>query len=239
MRARQPDDERGLAMLVTLVALGFVSLVAMAIALSSTIDRLAASNHDEAVEVLNLVEAGLELAARDLASITDWNTVLDGSHQSPRAQGLPGQVAVPWPGTAVDLPGLTSQLTCGSASPCSDPARRALSVDRPWGANNPAWQPFLYARLSLSTPLRPHEAYVVVWLGDDPGERDGDPLRDGGGPATEGRYILRAHAEGFGRRGVRRAVDADLARLCSGVGPSETCLPGVRILGWRVVDSVP
>ena len=234
-----PYGERGLAVLVTLVALGLVSLVGMTIALSSSIDRLAAANHDEAAELLNVVEAGLELAARDLAGIADWNAVLGGSQRSPRADGPADQVVYPWPGTAVDLPRLTNRLTCGSDSACSDPSRRALSLERPWGANNPLWRPFLHTLVSLPTPLRWHEAYLVVWIGDDGTERDGDPQRDGGGPAAEGRYLLRAHAEGFGRRGQRRAVEADFARFCSGVAPDETCLPGVRILSWRAVGGAP
>jgi hypothetical protein len=231
--------ERGVAVLVTLVALGLVSVVGMAIVLSSSIDRLAAANHAEAAELLNLVEAGLELAARDLSSVGDWDQVLNGSVRSPRAEGSPDGVVYPWPGIAIDLPRLTNLLICGSASSCSDAARRAVALERPWGANNPVWRPFLHLRLSLPSPSRNHEAYVVVWIGDDGSERDGDPVRDGGGPASEGRYILKARAEGFARSGGRRAIDADVARLCSGEGSEAICLPGVRILAWRVVGGMP
>lgn len=231
-----PGD-RGIALLVTLVAMSLVSVIAMALALTTAVDRLAATNHDEAVELLNLAEAALELASRDLASVADWNGVLDGTHRSTLVDGPPDTARRPWPGLLVDLPRLTSMLTCGSASPCSDPARQIVTLERPWGANNAAWRPFLHARLDLPTPLRPHTAYVVVWVGDDGSEADGDPLLDGGGPAEEGRYTLRARAEAFGPGGARRAIEAEIARVCTDDGTS--CLPGVRFLAWRVVGGVP
>lgn len=237
--ATSRDREDGVALLITLMALSLVSVIAMALVLSSSIDTLASTNHAEAVELVNLAEAGLELATRDLAAIADWDAVLNGTLRSPRATGTPDAAAHPWPDTTVDLPRLTNQLTCGSAAPCTDGARGVITIERPWGLNNAAWRPFLHAILALPTPLRPHEAYVVVWVGDDASENDGDPRRDGGGPAGEGRYILRARAEAFGRGGVRRAIEADLARRCTGVGVDEVCLPGVRVLGWRLVSSEP
>jgi hypothetical protein len=227
------------ALLVTLIAMSLVSVIAMALALASAIDRLAASNHDDAVEALNLAESALELAARDLAAIADWDAVLDGRFQSPRAMGAPDAVVHVSPGLNVDLPRLTSELTCGSSTPCSDASRRVVTVERPWGPNNPYWRPFLYTWLTLDTPLRPQGAYVVVWVGDDGAEHDGEPQRDGGGPAAEGRYILRAHAAAFGRGGVRQAIEADLARICAGAASGAVCLPGVRILSWRVVTNAP
>ncbi len=55
----------------------------------------------------------------------------------------------------------------------------AVTADRPWGMNNPRWQTFGSGWLRDIAPLAdaPH-VYVVVWIGDDPLETDGDPLRD-------------------------------------------------------------
>jgi hypothetical protein len=235
---RPGSGERGIALLVTLVAISLVSVIGMALVFSSSIDRLAASNHDEAVELLNLADAALELVSRDLAQIADWSSVLDGTERSPLVDGPSSAVRYPWPGLAVDLPRLTGELTCGNAA-CSGASRQAVTIERPWGANNPVWQPFLHLRLALPTPSRAHEAYVVVWLGDDGSEADGDPWRDGGGPDAEGRYILRARAEAFGRGGARRAIEAELARICTSDGSTDTCLPGVGVHGWRLVSSAP
>ncbi|HIE95078.1 MAG TPA: hypothetical protein EYQ83_20260 [Acidobacteria bacterium] len=50
--------------------------------------------------------------------------------------------------------------------------------------------------------------YVVVWVGDDPGETDGDPAADG-----NGRVLV--HAEGFGEGGNRRTVEASAVRAAT------------------------
>ena len=56
-----------------------------------------------------------------------------------------------------DRPDRSDQrLTCGRASGCTDVTRMAATAERPWGANNPWWRPFLYgplARCDTSTPL--------------------------------------------------------------------------------------
>jgi hypothetical protein len=181
-----------------------------------------------------LADAALELAVRDLAAIADWGTVLQGASRSPLADGLPDGVRRPAPGVVVDLTHLTNDLTCGRETGCSDATRRLSTAERPWGANNPWWRAFLYTSLAIdhghSTPV-----YVVVWLGDDGSEVDGNPLEDGGGPAQEGRYILRARAEAFGVGGARRAIEAELARICT-AGDEEAC-SGIRVQSWRLVTA--
>ena len=139
----------------------------------------------------------------------------------------------------VDLTGDTNELTCGDRTGCTNAAIQASTADRPWGANNPTWQPFLYGVVVLPTARHPHTAFVVVWLGDDGSETDGDPLTDGGGPGGEGRYILRARAEAFGVQGARRAIEAELARLCQPSAAGGSCLPGIRVQSWRLVGNIP
>lgn len=236
---RLVHGHRGIALVVTLVAMSVFAALGMALALSSAVERMAASNHDEATSLVNMADAGLELAARDLGRLDDWSLVLAGVQRSPLADGLPDGVRQPWPGTTIDLTGLTNDLTCGQWSACSDANIRTSTVDRPWGANNPRWRPFLYKLLTEATsPRQPTPSYVVVWLGDDGSEVDGDPLTDGGGPRQEGRYILRARSEAFGAFGTRRAIEAELIRLCRDSGAGETCLPGIRVQSWRVAADV-
>jgi hypothetical protein len=236
-----PRSNRGVALVMTLLAIGLLSALGLALAMSSALDRLAGSNHDDAVDLLNMADAALELAARDLAAIDDWNAVLTGAVQSPRADGAPGGVRRPSPGVVVDLTVLTNELSCGRPTTCNDASVRAVTSERPWGSNNPRWRPFLYTALDgVSTPRRAGRPYVVVWVGDDASEVDGNVLTDGGGPAAEGRYILRAHAEAFGPRGARRGIEADLARVCIPSDGGEWCFPATRVHSWRsVAAAVP
>jgi hypothetical protein len=231
--SRHPhDSERGVALLVALVAMSVMSMLGLGLLLSSTVDRLAATNHDDGLALANFAESGLELAARELATVADWNALLAGTIQSSLTDGPPAGVRQPLPGILVDLSRLTNELRCGRALPCSAAVIAAATAERPWGANNPHWQPFLYTTVVADTPRRTSSAYVVVWIGDDGSEADADPLSDGGGPGGEGRYIVRAHAEAFSSSGGRHAIEAELARVCRA---DETCLPGIRVQSWRVV----
>ena len=226
-------DEKGVALLVALMAMSVFSVLGMALALTASVDRLAATNHELAVELGNFAETALELAIRDLGA-ANWDDVLRGVTQSASTDGPPG-VRQPWPGLELDLGLLTNALTCGQSATCSDGATQAATVDRPWGANNARWQLFLHTLLQIDTPSRQGSAYVIVWVGDDGSEVDDDPLTDGGGPAGEGRYIIRAHAEAFAPDGGGHAIEAELARSCPMVAGVETCAPGIRVHSWRVV----
>ena len=228
-------DERGIALLVSLMAMSVFTVLGMALALTAAVDRFAASNHERAVELANFAETALELAIRDLTPWTNWDPVLSGAVRSPVCDGPAGGVREPWAGVSVDIEMLTNALTCGQSSACSDAAAQAATADRPWGANNARWQPFLHTLIVDDGPPHPTSAYVVVWVGDDGGETDDDPLTDGGGPGGEGRYIIRAHAEAFGPDGGRHAVEAELFRSCSIVDGIESCAPGIRVHSWRVV----
>ena len=235
LRLRAAQSERGVALLFAMMAMSALSVMAFALALSASVDRLAETNHHEAMELANAAESALELAARDLAVIPDWDPVLAGELQGQRVDGLPDGIRQPLPGLTVDLTALTNQLTCGQSSSCLDGSVRASTAERPWGENNPRWRPFLYDLFQFPGPRRASSAYAVVWVGDDGGEADANPLTDGGGPAGEGRYIIRARAEAFGRGGGRHAVEAELVRSCQTVDGETQCTPGLRVQSWRTV----
>ena len=236
---RRGLDEQGTALIAALLAISLFSALGLALSLSSAVDRMAAANHEDAVHLLNMAEAALELAARELGRIADWNAVLDGSVRSSIVDGPPSGTRRISADSVIDLTGLTNDLTCGRASACTDVTRMAVTSDRPWGANNPWWQPFLHGPLTVATnPRHVEPAFVVVWLGDDGSEVDGSVLTDGG-TAAEGRYILRARAAAFAAGRAYRAVEAELARVCTPAASAETCLPGIRVQSWRVVTPVP
>lgn len=228
------QGEHGLALIVVLLAISTISALGMGLALSTSSARLAEGNHGEAVALLNAAESAVQLAVRDLADIEDWTSVLDGTVRSPRADGPPGGLRQVAPGVEIDLTQLTNVLTCGRAAGCSVAQRRATTLERPWGANNPQWRLFFQAPLPAAADRRRGDvAYAVVWLGDDPRETDGDPLQDGGGPEAYGRYWIRARVEVFGRGGARKAIEAELRRICPPGPEGPVCLPGIRVHSWR------
>ena len=47
-----------------------------------------------------------------------------------------------------------------------------------------------------------------------------------------GHGIVRVHAEAFGLAGSRRAIEAELSRVCPG-GEDAGCLPGIRVQSWQ------
>ncbi|MGH9174486.1 MAG: pilus assembly PilX N-terminal domain-containing protein, partial [Vicinamibacterales bacterium] len=169
-------DNRGIALIVTLLAIALFSALGLGLALSSSTARLGDHNHEDAVGLLNAAESALELASRDLAAIADWNGVLAGSTRSALVDGLPAGTRITPAGDSLDLTRLTNQLTCGRNTPCSEAQRAANSIDRPWGAGNPRWRLFLHAPLTaVSSPRHRVAPYTIVWLGDDAQETDGDP----------------------------------------------------------------
>jgi PilX N-terminal len=226
-------EERGVALVITLIVLALFSALGLALVLTSATERLTGANYADSVDSLDAAEAALELAARELAGIDDWNAVLSGSRQSRLTDGAPSGLRS-LPPLSIDLTALTSQLTCGSRS-CTDAAIRTSTAERPWGSNNARWQPFVYGPLAAFTDVPDvfRGAYVVVWIGDDARERDGDPLVDGGA-GQEGRNVVRARAEAFVRGGSRRAIEADFVRPCEIVGGTIACRSGIHVQSWRV-----
>jgi hypothetical protein len=227
-------------LIVALLAVAMLSALGFGLALSTSTARMADYNHEDAVGLLNAAEAGMELAIHELTLIADWTAVLDGSLRSTMVDGVAGGTRLLGPGAVIDLSRLTNDLTCGSMAGCSDAQRTASSAERPWGAANPSWRLFLYSPLaSAVNPRFPTAPYVVVWVGDDPAETDGNPSLDGGGPARDGRYVIRALATAFGADGSRRSVESELARDCRTIDGTEECRPGLRVQAWRLVAPVP
>jgi hypothetical protein len=222
-----------MALVITLLAMGLFSAFAGGLVLSSLLGRAVAANHEEAAELASVSESALELAARDLAAMADWNPVLAGGATSTLVDGAPGQRV--FAGTVLDLPVMTNELTCGRATVCTDAQVRQFTLERPWGANNPRWRLFIHQQFPAlpPTPRPAAAAYVVVWIGDDARETDGDPTADGAGAGQEGRYVVRARVDAFGSRSGRHSLEAELARICTVESGVEVCVPGVRVLSWR------
>jgi hypothetical protein len=76
---------------------------------------------------------------------------------------------------------------------------------------------------------RPAACYLAVWIADDGRETDGDPSTDAASDQA-GHGIVRVHAEAYGVAGSRRAIQAELARICP---DPHNCLPGIRVQSWQ------
>lgn len=218
--------ERGFALLLTLGAGTLLSAIAVGLLLSTSADAQLAAAFHRARQARHAAEAGAHLAAIDLSSIADWNLVLDGSIRSPFVDG-PSSGVRPLAGAPpVELDVVRSLAECGSRASCSEAERQTVARARPWGADNPRWQLFAHAPLRAWLPAGAAGApfYVVVLVGDDPGETDGDPARDAL-PPHSGAGVLRIRSEAFGPLGAHAVVDLIAAR--PGVP-----VPALRLVTW-------
>ncbi len=226
-------NERGIALILVVLVTTFLSALGLGLLLAVFMDRLATGNTAGSVAMLYAADSAIEIAARDLAQITDWNGVLAGDQPGTFTDGAGAGIRDLPGGGAVDLTLATNMLNCGRSTTCTSAQMNANSRERPWGVNNPRWQLFAYGPMQLVPEIaRPAACYLVVWVADDSREQDGDPLADAADPQLPGHGIVRVRAEAFGIAGARRAIEAELSRICP-AGPESTCLPGIRVQSWQ------
>lgn len=235
-----PSSSRGIALVTVLLIASLVFTMALGLALVVSVDHLSVRNHRESTALLHAADAGVELAARAVADAPDWTLVLSGLARAPAADGPPTGTRPLDGGEVLDLGSHTNLLNCGIRAACGAAELRAVTANRPWGADNPHWRLFLYGPLpSLVAARFAGPIYVLVWVADDGREVDGNPDRDGAA-GTPGHGVLRVRADAFGRGGARRAVEAELVRVCRPDVASAGCVPGIRVQSWRDVrQAVP
>ena len=228
LRAR----ERGVALIVAMVVLALVAAIGLGLVLTTSLEPLTAANYESSWAAFFAAEAGIAVAGHELAAIADWNAVLTGQVGSAVLE-RPGPVLELPDGSSASLSELTNLASCGHAEPCASAELTAFTVERPWGSNNPRWQVFGHGRLDRLLPgaggAVPVE--VVVWVADDPGDTDGDPLRDSetapGGEWTPGACVVAVRAEAFAARSGHRAIIATFSRGSPGCGT------GIRLVSWH------
>jgi hypothetical protein len=226
------ETDRGTALLAAVMVMAIVAAMGLGLALSTSLEPLAAANYEASRSARLAAEAGIAVAAHELAGMGDWNLALRGVAGSVVLDRGDATVDLP-DGTRAGLDDLTARATCGRTGACSDTDRSAIVAARPWGLNNPEWQLFGHGRLDQLVPggagLPP--AVVVVWVADDPAELDGDPLRDSGvGPSGEwrpGGCVLAVRAEAFGPRFAHRTLVATVSRQ------APACGIGARLVSLR------
>jgi hypothetical protein len=225
--------ERGIALIMVVLLTTFLSALGVGLLLAVFMDRLATGNRGGSIAMLYAADSAIEIAARDLSQIEDWNEVLAGGRRGTFTDGAAGGVRGLPGGGVVDLTLVTNMLNCGRSTNCTTAQMNASSRERPWGPNNPRWRLFAYGPMEQLTQLaRPPACYLAVWVADDSREQDGDPASDAPDEHEPGHGIVRVHAEAFGMAGARRAIEAELSRVCP-AGEAAGCLPGTRVQSWQ------
>ena len=226
-------SQSGVALILMLLVTSFVSAVGLGLALVVFMDQLASGNHHGSVAMLHAADAGVELAARELAWADDWDAALAGTVRGSFTDGAPAGVRAIPGGGAVNLTDETNLLNCAKRTACTAAQMDANTRERPWGGNNPRWRLFAYGPFRDLVPMaRPVPCYLAVWVADDSREQDDNPTADA--EVNEpGRGVLRVRAQVFGPMGGRRAIEAELARVCRQEEGEEDCLPGIRVQSWQ------
>ena len=215
--AARLGDERGSALVVALLSLLLLTALGLALTLTTATETAISANQRMSQETLNAADAAIERAMQDLLTVPEWNRVLSGADQSSFVDGSPsGPRSLP-DGSTIDLTEILSLAQCGKLAGCSAAEIATNSPDRHWLANNPVWQMYAYGPISELLPAGTVNSpiYVVVMVGDDPSETDGNPLTDGNSGANPGSGVLSLRAEAFGPHGAHRVVEATVARTLS------------------------
>jgi hypothetical protein len=216
----------GAALIVAIMAMTLLMALGAALVMTTSSETLIANNYRKSSEALYAADAVLELALHELPRVAGWDPVLNGSSRSAFIDGLPlNVVRTLQDGSTIRLDEVLNRANCQKTSVCTSADVNALSSERPWGANNPRWQPYAYGHLNNLTSATPinSQFFVVLLAGDDAAENDGDPGKDGASEGNQGSGVLALRAEAFGPGGAYKLIEAT-------VGRTET---GIRVLSWR------
>lgn len=210
-----PSGERGIALVVTMLAALLLVTLAGVLAPLAMVETAVDVNHRRSVQALYAADAALDLATAELASLPDWSGALDGSDRSAFREG-PLRRVMP-DGEPVDLAAVAGRLRSSGAGPGS--AGRGLE-----------WRLFAHGPLSAWVPVPAGYGpwLVAVWVADDAADPDPDRRRD----AND---VIVTHAAAFGPRRAERAVQATLVRQTVGSPPPAPPVTRVRRISWRIV----
>jgi hypothetical protein len=219
---KRGSSERGLALLVVLFAMLVISAIGGALVLSTISETMIAANGRGARDAFYAADAAVERALADVAVTADWNQILNGSVSSTMVDGVPSGTRQLGSGARVDVGQQVNLANCGKATACTDADMNSTSTARPWGANNPRWQPYAYGPLDDVVPQARSGFYVLVLVADDPAETDGNPFVDAPTTSDAGHGLLVLRGLAFGPRGAHCTVQLTAVRT----GPS------VRVTNW-------
>lgn len=197
-----------MTLIIALMSLVVLSALGTSLVVVTHTEQRAAANYAASREAMYAADGALQIAAREVLAVADWNALLSSGTLSAFVDGAPGGIRHLGDGHAIDL---TEATALANGEP------------RPWGANNPVWRPFAFGWLGPRT-------YVVAWAADDSAETDGDPSTDGGGAGNPGAGVLALRAEAFGVGGAHKVLEATVRREVDAEGT-----PVVRMPSWQEI----
>jgi hypothetical protein len=226
-------------MAMAVMGLLLISAAGAALLLLSSSETMIAAHFRTSVEAQYAAEAVMVRAVVLIRGLEDWAGPIAGSTRSALVDGAPAGARTVPGGATIDLVQVVNLANCQKVTACSTSDLAAVTADRPWGANNPVWQPYAYGSLSTvlaaSSPIEPPH-YVLLLVADDPSGThralvDGAPT-----PAREG---IALRVEAFGPRGAHAVLEA-VASRSTGASADETDYnpgtgPPMNILSWREV----
>jgi Tfp pilus assembly protein PilX len=224
-------SERGVALVIALLAMVLMTALGMALMLVSETETLIGANYRDSVEASYVADAGIERVMQDVLSIPDWNAILT-SADNVRAGVTSGFVdATLTPtlpdGRVIDLAKASNMINCNKPTTCSDADMDDNEGERTWGKNNPRFRLFAWGPVNdlNPTPTLNSPFYVAVWIADDGAETDDNPAVDGAPPSAvwqadgqdknPGAGVLTLRAEAFGPGGAHRVIETTIARTDS------------------------
>lgn len=234
-RAPHRTRESGIVLVVVVMMAGLLLLAGLGLLALTGRDTLTMRHRLERQHLRHLAYGSLQVAAAALAD-SSFHAALQGDVRALASDPSTVTSYALAHDRMVDILSETAWLTCGRRSTCSDADRRRATSVRPWGPRNPRWVIVMQGPASRWWSGAWHRgSCVVVWVGDDPREVDGDPATDDEtGPAT-GQGIVRLYAIAYGVSGGREAIEAELIRYCEA---SQTeCQTGIELSGLREVNS--
>lgn len=223
--------EGGSALVITILLTTMLGMLAGAFALLARTETMTAGNVRRAREAVHAADAVIQRAMQELETRA-WNDVLSGAVVSSLTDGSASEVR--------RFGTIQVILCCGAGSLT---ARLQAGSDGSWArpSDGPLWRLYAWGPFQQIGGAAGSTLYVALWIADDRGEADGNPVIDSNG-------AIRLHAEAIGPSGVRRAVEAVVARAdapgywdsVAAGDPGAVSEVGrrVRLVSWREVRQV-
>ena len=150
-------------MIVTLMAMLFMMALGTALILTTSTESKITRNFRTSSAALYAADAVLERAVDDLRTIHDWSAVLSGAVQSAFVDGPPAGMRALADGRQIDLGEIVNLANCRTAAACSGSDMDDITAERPWGPNNPRWQPFAWGYLNDIMPAGTVNSPFMWW----------------------------------------------------------------------------
>jgi len=209
--------DRGSVLLCALMVIALIATLGAALSLVVSTESAVAGNYVAAQQGLYAAEAGMERAIGEIRLLPIWSALPAPSSTTGSADFNDGQATPKGPdGSTLDLAQLTIHRQAES------------DAMRPSGPDRPVWRLYAHAPFGrIAAAAGTMAPYVVVWIADDPDDLDGDP-------AVDTNDVVIMHAEAFGVRGGRRAIEVTIQREeAMAAGFAGARRSDVRVIAWH------